>query len=70
MRRDLKIEDCWFFFPGENGRYYRIEIRNGNAYCGNRWKEIKLYPDGHTDLMNICEMLVKIQKDFYESESE
>lgn len=49
--------------------YYRIEIRNGNAYCGQRWKEIKLYEDGSTDLMDVCEMLVQIQKDFFASQN-
>ena len=40
-----------------------IEIKNGNAYCGQHWKEIKLYDDGHTDMINVCEMLVKIQSE-------
>lgn len=70
MKRILKIDDCWFFFPDGDGMYYRIEIRNGNAYCGQRWKEIKLYEDGSTDLMDVCEMLVKIQKDFCKSKSD
>lgn len=63
MRRILKIDDCWFFFLGKDGNYYRIEIRGGKAYCGNRWKEIKLYDDGHTDLTDVCEMLIKIQSE-------
>jgi len=63
MRRILKIDDCWFFFPGKDGMYYRIEIKNGNAYCGCHWKEIKLYDDGHTDMINVCEMLVQIQSE-------
>lgn len=63
MRRTLKIDDCWFFFPDKNGMYYRIEIQNGIAYCGGRWKEIKLYDDGHTDMIHVCEILVKIQSE-------
>lgn len=58
IKRLLKIDDCHFSFPDRDGNYYPIDIKNGKAYCCGCWKEVKLYNDGSTDLINVCEMLV------------
>ncbi len=59
IKKLLKIDDCKFHFPNSKGdRYYLIEIKDGKVYCGNHWKEVKLYSDGTTDLISICEMLI------------
>lgn len=54
----LRIDNCHFPFPGKDGNYYTIKIIDSKAYCGGHWKEVKLYDDGSTDLIYVCEMLV------------
>lgn len=61
MIKLLKIDDCYFYFPDKNKNYHLISIKNGKIYCNNRWKEIKLYDDKRTNLIDICEMLVNYQ---------
>lgn len=60
IKKLLKIDDCFFYFPGRDGNYYCIDIKDSKVYCGGRWKEVKLYEDGCTDLIDVCEMLVNL----------
>lgn len=60
IKRLLKIDDCHFYFLDRDGNYHLVEIRNNIVHCNGRWKEVKLYDDGSTDLIYVCEMLANL----------
>lgn len=57
-RKLLRIDDCHFNFPDRHGNYYTVDIKDSKVLCGGHWKEIKLYDDGSTDLIQVCRMFV------------
>lgn len=61
IKRLLKLEECCFMFPNENhSKYYSIFVKDGIAKLSinNTWKEIKIFDDGFTNLIEVCEMLI------------
>lgn len=53
--------DFNFYYP-YHGKKYLVEIKNGYAYVGKHWKEIKVYSDNSSTFNYTLNLLCNIQE--------